>query len=84
MYEPAHDNTYMYNKTCVTSKDSDRPVHPPSMARVFVYPSLDSPEPVEGAFYQQSFWSDLVDAKLIQVFVCRTSLIVGFVMRWLI
>ena len=22
------------NKTCMTSKDSDQPVHPPSMARV--------------------------------------------------
>ena len=52
-YEPAHDNTY--NKTCVTSKDSDRPVHTPSMARVLVYPSLDSLEPVEGAFYQRRF-----------------------------
>ena len=26
-----------YNKTCVTSKDSDQPVHPPSMAKVFFY-----------------------------------------------
>ena len=32
----------------VTSKDSDQPVHPPSMARVLVYPSLDSLEAVEG------------------------------------
>ena len=28
--EPAHDKTY--NKTYVTSKDSDHPVQPPSMA----------------------------------------------------
>ena len=41
-YEPAHDKTY--NKTCVTSKYLDQPVHPPSMARILVYPSLDSPE----------------------------------------
>ena len=27
--KPAHDKTY--NKTCVTSKDSDQPVHSPSM-----------------------------------------------------
>ena len=45
--EPAHDKTY--NKTCVTGKDSDKPVHPPSMARVLVHPSLDSPEAIEGA-----------------------------------
>ena len=41
-YEPAHDKTY--NNACVTSKDSDKPVHPSSMARVLVYPSLNSPE----------------------------------------
>ena len=38
----------VYNKTCVTSKDSDQPVHPPSKARVLVYLSLDSLEAVEG------------------------------------
>ena len=37
--EPAHDDK-TYNKTCVTRKDSQQPVHPPSMARVLVYPSL--------------------------------------------
>ena len=41
-YETAHDKTY--NKTCMTSKDTGQPVHIPSMARVLVYPSLDSPE----------------------------------------
>ena len=40
--------TKTYNKTCVTSKDSDQPVHPTSMARLFVSPSLDSLEDVEG------------------------------------
>ena len=45
-FEPAHDKTY--NKACVTSKDSDQPVDPPSMARVLLYPSLDSPQAVEG------------------------------------
>ena len=44
--EPAHDKTF--NKTCVTSKYSELPVHPPSMARVLVYPSLGSPEAVKG------------------------------------
>ena len=43
--EPAHDKTYI--ETCVTNKDSDQPIHPLSMARVLVYPSLDSPETVE-------------------------------------
>ena len=32
--------------TCVTSKDSDQPVHLSSIARVLVYPSLDSTEAV--------------------------------------
>ena len=45
-YEPRHDKTY--NKTYVTSKDSDQPVHPPSMAKVLVYPPLESQEAVEG------------------------------------
>ena len=44
-YEPVHNKTY--NKTGSTSKDSDQSVHPHSMARVFVYISLDSPECVE-------------------------------------
>ena len=30
-YKPAHDKTS--HKTCVTSKGSDQPVHPPSMAK---------------------------------------------------
>ena len=51
VYEPAHDKTY--NKTCVTSKGSDQPVHPPRMARVLVHPSLNSPEAVEGACDQR-------------------------------
>ena len=37
IYEPAHNKTY--NKTYVTSKDSDQPVNPPSTPRVLVYPS---------------------------------------------
>ena len=40
-FMPAHYKTY---KDCVTSKDSDQPVYPSSMARVLVYPSLDSAE----------------------------------------
>ena len=37
-----------YNKTCVNKKDLDQPVHPPSMSRILVHPSLDRPEAVEG------------------------------------
>ena len=43
---PVHNKTY--NKTCVTSIDSDQPVHPSSMAIVLVYPSLNGLEAVEG------------------------------------
>ena len=45
-YEPVHDKTY---KTSVTSKDSDQPVHPLSMARVLIYPYLDSLAAAEGS-----------------------------------
>ena len=50
-YETAHDKTN--NRTCMTIKDSDQPVHPTSMARVLFYPSLDSPEAVEGTCDQR-------------------------------
>ena len=33
IFEPAPNKTY--NKTCATSKDSDQPVHPCSLIRVF-------------------------------------------------
>ena len=52
IYEPTRDKTY--NKTCVTSKDSDQSVYPPSMARVLVHPYLDSQEAVEGTWDQQT------------------------------
>ena len=39
IYEPARDK--IYNNTCVTSKDSDQRIQPPSMAKVLIYPSLD-------------------------------------------
>ena len=45
-YEIAHDKTY--KKTCVNSKDSVQPDHPPSKARALAYPSFDSLEAVEG------------------------------------
>ena len=34
----------MMIKTSVTSKDSDQPVHPPSITMILVYVSLDHPE----------------------------------------
>ena len=61
IFKPAYDKTY--NEICVTSKDSDQPVHPPSMARVLVHPSMDSPEAVEGTCDQWRLWSDCVDAQ---------------------
>ena len=50
-FEPAHDK--IYSKTCLTSKDSDQHVHPTSMARVLVHPSLDSPGAIEGTCGQR-------------------------------
>ena len=47
----------------VTSKDSDKLVHPPSMARVLIYLSLDSPEAVKGTCDQRRLWSDCADAQ---------------------
>ena len=41
IFEPVHNKTY--NKSCVTSKDSDQCVHPPSMSRVLLNPSPAEP-----------------------------------------
>ena len=46
LIKPVHDKTY--NKTCVTSKESDEPVHQASMTPILIYPSLDSLDAVEG------------------------------------
>ena len=67
--ESTHDKTN--NKTFVTSKLSDQPVYPPYMARVLVYPSLDSLKTIKGMCRQ------------IWVFADCTSLIICFVVRWL-
>ena len=53
---PAHDKTY--NNTCVSSKDSDQPVHPPSIVRLLIYLSLDSLEAVEYTCDQQNLCAD--------------------------
>ena len=50
-------------KTCVTSKDSHQPVHPPSITRVLIYPSLDSLEAVKGTCDQRRLWSDCTHAQ---------------------
>ena len=50
-FEPVYDKTY--NKTCVTSKDSGQPAHPPSMARVLAFLSLDSLKTVESTCDQR-------------------------------
>ena len=60
LYEPAQEKTY--NKICVTSKDSDQPVHPPSMT-ILIYPSLGGPDTIEGTCDQRRFWSDCADAQ---------------------
>ena len=49
-----------YNKTCVTIKDSNQPIHPSSMARLLFYTSLDSPEAVEGTCDQQRLIIDFL------------------------
>ena len=52
-----------YNKTCVTRKDSDQPVHPLIRARAIVYRSLNSLKAVEGICNQRRLWSDCADAQ---------------------
>ena len=51
--EQEHDKTYNTCTTYVNSKDSDQPVHPPSAARILVYPSLDRLGAVEGTYDQR-------------------------------
>ena len=61
IFESAHDKNC--NKIIVTSKDSDQPVHPPSMARVPIYPSLDSLKAVKDTCDQRRLRSDCADAQ---------------------
>ena len=73
IYEPAHDKAY--NKTCVTSKDSDQPAHPHSLIRVFAdcmcllqppgYLKRDKGEPL-------SYWVD-VQADLSHCWLHRSN-----------
>ena len=48
------------------------------MARLLVYPFLDSQETAEGKYDQRILWSDSAHTQ------ADPSLIVGFVVRWLI
>ena len=85
-YEPAHHKTY--DKTCMTSLDSARPVHPPSMPRVLVYLSLDSPDAKDGTCDQGRLirlcgcpgWSEslLVAQVLLWIFSCIGSYFKSF------
>ena len=56
-----HNKTY--NKSCVTSKDSDQSVQPPNMARVLLYPSLGSLEATEDTCDQRRLWLDWANAQ---------------------
>ena len=47
----------------MTSKDSNQPVHPPSIARVLVYSSWDSLKIVQGTHKQHRLWSDCTDVQ---------------------
>ena len=58
-----HEKKFYNLGPCVTIKDSEQTAHPFSMARVLVYPSLDSPEAVEGTCEQWRPWSDCADAQ---------------------
>ena len=73
-----------YNKTCVTSKDSDQVIHPLSMARGLVYPSLDSRETEEGSWDQQRLWSDYADVQADLSLLWSHKSYWGFVVLWLI
>ena len=56
-------HTKSYHNTA-TSKDSDHPVHPPSMTRVFSFiPFLDSLEAIESTCDQRRLYSDCADAQ---------------------
>ena len=53
-FEPLHDKT---NKmTCVPSKDSDQPGHPPSLIRVFAVHSIGSKGPNVSSCTQRRLW----------------------------
>ena len=79
LFEPAHVITY--NNIYVTSKDSDKPVHPPSNTRVSFVPLWIARRLQKAHAFSEEF-DQTAQADLS--FACRTSLIVGFVVRRLI
>ena len=74
-----HNKTY--NKTGVTSKHSNQPAQTLSIVRILIYPSFDSQRLLKA--YAISKDTDQT-GQMIWVFAGCTSLIVGFVMHWLI
>ena len=81
IYETAWEKTY--NKTFMTSRDSDQPVHSSNMSRVLVYPYLDSLEVVEGTCDQRRLWSDCADAQADLSLRWSRNSYCRFVVRWL-
>ena len=83
-YELVHDKTY---KTCATSKDSDQPAHSCSLIRVFVdHMCLRRP-----LGYSKRSEEELLPYRVdvqadLSTSLCwsHRSIIVGFVMPWLI
>ena len=79
--ESAYDTTY--NKTCATSKYSDKPVHPHRKARVLVFLLLITRRLLKAHAISEASDQTAPMRRLIGVFDARTSLIVGFVVHWL-
>ena len=79
--EPPHDKTNIM--TCAPSEDSDLPVHPPSLIRVFVCAQWVANDP--SFLHVDSEDSDQTGRmlRLIWVFAGLTCHLVGFVMRQL-
>ena len=61
LIEPAHDKTY--KMACVPSEDSDQPVHPPSLIRVFAVRSVGSWGLKLSSCRQRKLWSDWADTQ---------------------
>ena len=80
--DSAHDKTY--NKTYVTSKDSDQSVHSPCLTRALVHPSLYSLEAVEFSCDQRRLWSDYADAQAYLSRRWSPKSYCRFFVRWLI
>ena len=69
-------------KPCETSKDSDQPVHPPSMARVLVHHSLDSLEAVESTCDKRRLWFVCTDHFYFHYFFMKTWVATSEMYLW--